>query len=64
MYLCKFSGEKPTGSFRRQSSEKADFTGVFFKDGDLGNEVTLKFRSMTTKSYQLFILHNDTIQKY
>ena len=35
--------------FRRQSSEKADFT---YHD----NEVTLKTRSKSPKSYQLFIL--------
>ena len=34
---------------------KADFTGGF-KDGDLENEVTLKIRSKSPKSCQLFIL--------
>ena len=43
---------RKTHWFRRQSSEKADFT--FFKDGDLKNEVTLKIRSRSPKSNQLF----------
>ena len=54
MYQCKFDVEKFTGSENRLSSGKADLQ--FFKDGDHENEVTLKTRSKSSKSYQLYIL--------
>ena len=53
MYLCKFGGENPTGSEDRAQKR---LNLQFFKDDDLENEMTLKFRSRSPKSYQLFIL--------
>ena len=47
--------------FRRQSLEKTDFT--FLNVGDLKSWVDLKIRSRSPRSYQLSILHNDTIHK-
>ena len=54
MYLCKFAGERPTGSEHR--AQKRLNLQFFFKDDDLENEVTLKVRSRSPKAFQLFIL--------
>ena len=53
MYLYKFGGENPPGSEDRAQKR---LILQFFKDGDLENEVTLKIRLKSPKSYQLFIL--------
>ena len=53
MYLCKFGGKKSTGSKDRAQKR---LILQFFKDGDLENKVTLKIRSRSPKSCQLFIL--------
>ena len=48
MYLCKFGGEKNTGSEDRAQKR---LILQYFKDGDLEIEVTLKIRSRSPKSY-------------
>ena len=53
MYLCKFGAEKTFGSEDRAQKR---LNLQFFKNDNL-NEVTLKVRSRSPKSYQL----NDTI---
>ena len=53
MYQCKFGVEKFTGSEDRAQKR---LIYNFFKDGDHDNEVTLKTRFKSPKSYQLFIL--------
>ena len=60
MYPCKFGGENSTDSEDRAQKR---LILQFFKDGDIENEVTLKIRSRSQKSYQLFIRHNDTIHR-
>ena len=50
MFLCKFGGENPTGS---QDRAQKRLILLFFKDGDLENEVSLKIGSKSLKSYQL-----------
>ena len=50
MFLCKFGGENPTGSKDRAQKR---LILLFFKDGDLENEVSLKIGSKSLKSYQL-----------
>ena len=49
----KLDGENSTGLEDR--AQKRLILPVF-KDGDLENEVTLKIRSRSPKSFQLFIL--------
>ena len=39
-----------------RAQKKADFYQKKLKNGDLENKLTLKIRSMSPKSYQLFIL--------
>ena len=59
MYLCKFGGENPTGSEDRAQKRlilPLLFFFFFFEDDDLENEVNLKIRSRSPKSYQLLIV--------
>ena len=53
LYQCKFDVEKFTGSEDRAQKR---LILQFLKDCDHDNEVTLKTRSKSPKSYQLFIL--------
>ena len=48
MYLCMFGRENPTGSEDRAQKR---LILQFFNDGDLENEVTLKIRSTSPKSF-------------